>query len=137
MARLEDLDRRLTRAAERLEQSIETLVEEVGSEVGRVLVPATPVDTGRARANWRPSLNAPASRPVTLTDPTGAATIARIGNVSRSWRLGDTLYIVNRVAYIRRLNAGSSPQAPAGFVEDAVSTALRDGLRNFERRGIE
>lgn len=54
----------------------------------------TPVDTGRARDSWNLELN------------------------------GDTSRIINDVPYIDRLNAGSSKQAPAHFVE---STALKYG----------
>ncbi len=103
----------------------------VGGEVGRVLVPATPVKTGFARANWRATLNIPSSRPLTFLDPSGQATIARIVAVSRSWTLGDTLFIVNRAPYIEKLNAGSSPQAPAGFVRVAVDEGVRRALATF------
>lgn len=133
---LRQLERSLNDVAERLERNLSRLVAAVGEEIGKGLVPATPVLTGRARANWRPTLNAPATQPVTLLDPTGAATVARIAVVAQSWRIGDVLYIVNRVSYIGRLNAGSSPQAPANFVQDEVAAGTRRGLNEFASGGL-
>lgn len=122
---------RLNRVAGRLERGIEQVVGNVTSEIGREVVPDTPVDTGLARANWRPSLNVPATRPVTFTDPTGAATVARITAVGRSFRLGGTVYIVNRVPYIGELNAGKSPQAGPNFVQRAVRRGANQGVASF------
>lgn len=118
------LDARLDRVADRLTVAIERYAGDLFAEIGRDLVPSTPVDTGLARGNWRPSLNVPVSRPTSLVDPTGAGAVARIESVGRQFHLGDTLYLVNRVPYIGRLNAGSSPQAPAGFVQAAVQRGL-------------
>lgn len=125
MATLRTLDRRLRRVTERLVVAVEDLTSDIAEEIGRALVPATPVDTGAARANWRPSLNAPAVVPVTRTDPVGSATISRIAVVARQFQIGDTIYIVNNLPYIENLNEGSSPQAAAGFVQRSVSEGTR------------
>lgn len=135
MARnLNSLARRMREVAERLETGLASYVGDVGVQIGERLVPATPVDTGLARANWRPSLRAPTTVPVTFLDRTGAATVARIRTVAQQYRLGDTLFIVNRVPYINRLNAGSSPQANAGFVQEAVGEGLRVARARFAAR---
>lgn len=125
VAGLDALDARLRRVTDRLGRAVEAYVADIGEKIGEELVPATPVDTGLARGNWRPSLNAPAAIPVSFLDLTGDATVARIASVARQYVLGDTLYIVNRVPYITLLNAGSSPQAPANFVQAAVKKGLR------------
>ncbi len=132
MATLRQLSGRLRRVELRLNRGIEQLIGTVGDEVGKALVPATPVDTGFARGNWRPTLNVPASRPVTFLDPTGAATIARIKAVSQSFRLGDILFIVNNAPYIGLLNAGRSPQASAGFVAASVEKGVNVALLSFQ-----
>lgn len=115
--------------AARLTEGVTRLLSEISEQIGREVVPATPVDTGAARANWRPALNAQPIVPVTRTDPTGAATVARIATVARQMRAGDTFYLSNNLPYITALNAGSSPQAPANFVQDAVATAVRTVTR--------
>lgn len=115
----------------RLTESIETLISETGEEIGEEVVPATPVDTGFARGNWRPSLDVPAALPVTRTDPTGASTVSQIAVVSRQYRIGNTIYITNNAPYIESLNQGSSPQAPAGFVRAAVQRATQRVFARF------
>lgn len=124
----------MNRASRRLIRSVETLVGDIGTEIGVVLVPATPVDTGFARGNWLPSLNAPAASPITFLDPTGAATIARIGAVASQYRVGDVMFIVNSIDYIGALNAGSSVQAEANFVRHAVVRGTRIAIQSFGAR---
>jgi hypothetical protein len=136
MATLRQLEGRLDRVVKRLNVGIRKVIEDVGTAIGEELVPATPVDTGFARANWRPSLNAPASVPISQLDPSGAATIAKITTVSKRWKPGDTLFITNNAPYIGALNAGSSPQAGPGFVEDAAERGTERALEAFERRGV-
>ena len=97
----------------------------MGEEIGEEVVPATPVDTGFARANWLPGLNAPPVVTVTRNDKTGRGAISRIAVVSRQFKAGDTLYITNNAPYIGALDAGSSPQAKKGFVKAAVARAKR------------
>ena len=52
-----------------------------------------------------------------------AATPVATGRAREGWRLTET-GIRNDVPYVARLNAGSSRQAPAGFVEAAIDRAL-------------
>lgn len=114
----------LKRLAEGLEERTGRLVEEVAERVHGTLVLGTPVKTGNARSNWLVGVGTPRSGTVpirseveTITD--GAATIR--GRVK-----GDIeVNITNDVDYILLLNAGSSRQAPAGFVEKAVVVGVR------------
>lgn len=133
---LSRLSRRLDKVADRLADGITRYVVILGEEIAEELVPNTPVDTGYARGNWRPSINAPSPVPVSFLDPTGAATIARIKATARQFRPGDTLFIVNRAPYIGRLNAGSSPQAPAGFVQESIATGRRRAASRANRGGL-
>lgn len=103
---------------------VETVREDVfglALEVHGNLVEATPVDTGHARINWTPTVGAPARAEVEGADPSSAVDpVAALGPASP----GDTMFITNNAPYIRELNGGSSPQAPAGFVEKAVQDAV-------------
>jgi hypothetical protein len=104
---------------------VETVREDVlglALEVHGNLVEATPVDTGHARVNWTPTVAAPARAEIEGADPSSAVDpVAAFGPASP----GDAMFITNNVPYIRRLNEGSSPQAPAGFVEKAVEEAVK------------
>lgn len=78
----------------------------------------TPVDTGRARSNWLPSIGTP--RRDTIEDRGGSPEIDFNG-----YKLGETIFISNNLPYIGALNNGSSKQSPAGFVDDAIMRVNR------------
>lgn len=96
-------------------QAVEKTVRAVALVVDAELVATTPVDTGRAKSNWLPTLNTPDTRKV---EPGEKPDIAP---VLSSYKIDDTVLITNNLPYIRRLNDGWSQQFPAGFVERAVA----------------
>jgi hypothetical protein len=132
MATLRQLSRRLDKVVRKLDVGLTTVVTTVATSIAAELVPDTPVLTGFARGNWRPALNSPPTVPITFLDPTGQATIAKIGAVASRFRIGDVLYIANLIPYIEQLDAGSSPQAPPGFVKDAVLRGFARGIKSFQ-----
>lgn len=97
----------------------------------------TPVDTGRARANWQTHIgSAPsglvAGFPQGTGGSTGAAAAAQATSAATAAMGGYTpahsgteVYISNNLPYIGRLNDGHSRQAPAGFIEAAVAAGER------------
>ena len=94
----------------------------------------TPVDTGWARANWIPNIGSPRSgtagqRPDEGGRADTGAQDAGVAEVLTSYtaRRG-AVHITNNVPYIVFLNAGTSRQAPAGFVERAIQKAVRQDL---------
>lgn len=85
------------------------------------LIEKTPVDTGWARSNWLPSVGVP--RKETVGEPGSLnQAAAQFGQAEvAGWQItSGPIYITNNVPYISRLNAGSSTQAPSGFVEGVV-----------------
>lgn len=93
----------------------------------------TPVDTGWARANWIPSVGAPATVQGENRDPTPGEVAARMQlaeqgmNEVLAWKPADgIIFITNNVPYIRRLNDGHSPQSPRGFVQNAIEKGVRE-----------
>ena len=99
--------------------NLEKTVRAVALVVDAELAVATPVDTGRARANWNPSLNVPDT---TVREPNQKRSLVP---VAAAFKLTDTILISNNLPYIRRLNEGSSKQAPAGFVDLAIAKGKR------------
>lgn len=82
----------------------------------------TPVDTGRARANWNAAIDNPDESVTDSTlPPQPAPTVF-------SADLGDTLYLTNNLPYISALEYGYSKQAPQGMVRVTVSE-LQQALR--------
>jgi hypothetical protein len=100
--------------------------------VDQVVTFATPVDTGRARANWRAS----AERPLyTTTESTDADASLNASKAAIAGDRSGVIYITNNLDYIGALNDGSSAQAPAGFVEQAVQAGLTEASRIRLLRG--
>jgi hypothetical protein len=77
----------------------------------------TPVDTGRARNSWLATESRAEFKNSTLTSTGISATMLK----PPSERVIETYYITNGVTYIDKLNAGSSKQAPARFIENTIS----------------
>lgn len=98
---------------------LEKKVRAVALTLDAELVATTPVDTGRARSNWLPSLNVPDTRRVEPGQKPD------IGPTLGAYKVTDTILISNNLPYINRLNEGSSKQAPAGFVQAAIQRAKR------------
>ncbi len=105
------------------------------------VIPATPVRTGRARSNWNASLERAdlSTRPTDGTS--GDKALQRGAGIIRQAKDGQSIFISNNLPYIQVLNAGSSKQAPAGFIERAYdeakgllgrirASALRKALKN-------
>jgi hypothetical protein len=108
-----------------LEKVIAGVVSDIGRAVTINVAEATPVDTTHAKSNWIPSVGTPhvgeagsKESPSSVEQSVGLAQL-------QSYRLeqGD-VFSTNNVDYIDQLNKGSSPQAPPGFVDDAIEEAL-------------
>lgn len=79
--------------------------------LGRV-VKRTPVDTGRARANWHVALRSPDTR---ITDAVDKNRKPKKNEIPVRI-LPDAIYITNNLEYILPLEHGSSKKAPGGMV---------------------
>lgn len=109
----------------------------VALKIVETLAYRTPVDTSTALSNWQVSLNAPKTAFINAYHPgylgytliaSAQATIQAAQAALAQKKPGQTIYIANNAPYIRDLNAGTSKQAPAGFVEASVLIA-RKSLR--------
>lgn len=100
------------------------LIRKSGETLYRAVFERTPIDTGRARANWNCSVNTPdpSFRESADLDP-GKASGAFAGA-----KAGDFLYITNAAPYILELENGHSDQAPDGMVRNA----FRECAAQFE-----
>lgn len=107
----------------------------------KYLIATTPVDTTKALSNWTVGLSAP--NKVELDprgdsrDVSGAAVYAEVDRIIRTKKAGQSAYLTNNAPYITRLNAGSSQQAPAGFIENA-GVIMREELKKpsgWSKRG--
>ena len=126
MANLGQFSKNIKRRARAIEVNADIGVARVMIAVAQTVILATPVDTGRARANWIASLGSPVRLPTDDEDPSGQETIAVATTVAVARKAGSgvPIFLSNNVDYIEKLNQGSSSQAPAGFVEAAVAQGV-------------
>lgn len=113
---------RIRKVARDIEPAVDDTLRKVALVANQTLIMATPVDTGRARANWQVSINATVDSET--GDTNAQAAIERNKGVIADYQGGEII-IQNNVPYIEALNNGSSSQAPAGFVEKALQAAAR------------
>lgn len=112
----------LARFAEIAELRVDDIVRKVAIDMLGRIVLRTPVDTGRARANWVVSIGA---RTTLISrdaaDPTGRTTIEKGTRLLLGYQSSITVaWISNGLPYILPLEYGSSKQAPAGMVRLTV-----------------
>lgn len=138
---LRDFSRRIRLRAAEVDTGVNRVVRETALLIDRDLVLGTPVDTGRARANWQVNVGSPETESIPAyvggaKGSTGAANaqaaIAQGEAAIGARQPGQSIFISNNLPYIARLNDGYSAQAPAGFVQTTIQRAV-DFIRNRAR----
>jgi len=107
-------------------RKFDQLGRKVALELFRRVILKTPVDTGRARANWQVTIGAIASGTVEIDDKRGTATIGKATAASRGFKAGDTIYLTNNLPYIMRLEEGGYPDGP--MIVDGFSRKAPNGM---------
>lgn len=124
------LSSRFRARAKYVTKNSDELTRRVVKAVVTELVWSTPVLTGRARSNWRTLFYRGDNvkywpKPWKPSSPIeGAYEALQEADETVSFYTGRrSIFVTNNVPYIQLLNAGSSSQAPAGFIEMAVQAA--------------
>lgn len=118
-------------------------VRKLALEFLTMVVTASPVDSGRYRANHQVMLQGLTGEEILAFDKDGSATISRGAEVIARFRLGQTIYICNNVEYafaleFRRRKDGKlwSSQAPAGVYRVSWQRLLNWIERNGTGGGL-
>lgn len=129
MASPEDFKKNMAALAAKAVENADKTVRKVALAVDQTVVMATPVDTGRARCNWIAALDTAASSTVDVEDKSGNHALSQARSVIAGYKGKPSgrseIHITNNLAYIGRLNDGSSRQAPANFVHQAVMAGAK------------
>lgn len=145
MATAIQFSRNMRRRGRQVVNSASRTVRSASKEALRAVVLASPVDTGEFRSNWRVGLGRPATAVIPPYSPypknskangqgssetaNASAAIAvgnaRINSVRGVSGVGLTtaIFISNNTRQASFLNAGSSSQAPGGFIQAATASA--------------
>jgi hypothetical protein len=106
----------------------------VALELFKRVIYKTPVDSGRARANWQVTIGAQASGTVEIDDKSGGATMSKATAASAGFKAGDTIYLTNNLPYIRKLEEGGYPDGPktvGGFSRQAPAGMVALTVQEF------
>lgn len=115
----------LKRFSDKAKGRMDLVVRKITLDIHARVTLKTPVDTGRARANWIATIARPATG---VREPaasgyggsTGAAnaqaSIQQAVASLASSKAGQSLFVVNNLPYIIDLENGSSKQAPVGML---------------------
>lgn len=108
----------LSRFAKKADVDMRAVVQKISMEAFKRIILRTPVDTGRARANWGCTIGTPrTSMQVESTDKSGGATIAAMTGTAQGFSGQGSIFMVNNLPYIHALEDGSSTQMPEGMVK--------------------
>lgn len=128
---LGELNGEMRNTGQRVADNADRLVRRCALATDTALVLATPVDSGRARANWQVELGQAAEGIIgdpnnkkEQFDKSGQSAIAQGTETISQYKSGSSINITNNLPYIERLNDGWSAQAPVGFVEKAVQVGI-------------
>jgi hypothetical protein len=108
----------LRRFGDLTEEKATMIFRKIALDLDTRIVLSTPVDTGRARGNWFPSINTPSNAVnPTASDRSGSGAInAAAGLIGRA-EIGTVIWFTNNLPYILPLENGWSGQAPTGMVD--------------------
>ncbi len=91
------------------------------------IIDQSPVDTGRFKNNWIPSVNNPVTSKKDTVDKSGSRAKALVRTSLEKLKPGDTWYLRNNQPYGVRLEyEGWSRQAPNGFLRLNVARTARE-----------
>lgn len=104
-------------------------IRKVALDLFAAFLRGTPVDKGRAREGWIPSIGIPAHGEPGGTSAAGAVGIIQKFEAGKS----SSVWLANNVPYIGALEDGHSDQAPNGIVGPVIGEAsqiLQSALRS-------
>jgi hypothetical protein len=127
------------KARRRFEKRLPVLQRAVSIKLFSAIVMDTPVLTGRLRANWNTSLDAPDKSTGEGGDPSGVGTIAEIVATCEAGNADNVMIFTNNLPYAYRIEyeGWSSVKAPQGMVNRNVlrfKRILKDQLQYTKSR---
>ena len=102
----------LTRFCQKADMDMKLVIRKITLEAFKRIILRTPVDTGMARGNWQVSAGAPVTVQISDGDKSGTATLSKSEAGVLSWQCQGSLFMVNNLPYIGKLEYGGYPNPP-------------------------
>lgn len=106
----------LSRFCKKADVEVHTVIRKIAFEAFKRVVLRTPVDTGRARANWGVTIGRMSQFTTEGTDKGGGKTLQAAMEGVNAWSTDGSIFLTNNLPYISALEFGHSGQAPQGMV---------------------
>lgn len=110
----------IQRFVDKAKGNVDLVIRKIALDMFKRVIMKSPVDTGRFKGNWQVAIGSMPAGTLEIDDKTGAATISKVTAATLGLSAGQTIYLVNNLAYARRLEYGHSKQAPSGMVRITV-----------------
>jgi len=108
---------------EKKQRSLRQVAFQVFYELSSDIIMRTPVDTGYARGSWAAGINKTSLNWSGAPDRGGRSTLGKVSSSTKSFQLGDTLYLGSNLEYMSVLEYGQY-----GTGAYATSKTTRDGF---------
>lgn len=118
------LDELVEKAHKEFNVDKEAILRKLALDLYAEIIKRTPVDTGRARANWNLSVKAPNYQ--TSQRTTIPSTVSITAHDVKGLPV---VFIANGLPYVRELEYGKSDQAPNGFIRLSLEAIKAKGLK--------
>lgn len=109
----------LTRFCKKYDADMLTVIRKISFEAFKRVVLRTPVDTGRARANWALTPARPTTYQIEAEDKSGSATLRQIQDGTMVWECQGSLFLSNSLVYAAILEFGGYPNPPKNGTKSA------------------
>ena len=125
----------LGKFAKKTQLKTNAVIRRLFFDASRRVVMRTRVLSGRARANWIPSIGAMATGTTNALDPQGSATLAAVRGTSKGFVPGTIAYLTNNLPYIRPMEYGEhnfqriGPTGMVGITMVEMKTIVDDALK--------
>lgn len=111
----------IARFVEKAKGRIDLVVRKISLDLFKRVIMKSPVKEGRFKGNWQCAIGSVPDGVLAVDDKAGTATISKMTAAVAGLHAGQIIYLVNNLAYARRLEYGHSQQAPAGVVRITVA----------------
>ncbi len=100
--------------------NIDLVIRKIALDLFRRVIMKSPVLSGRFKGNWQVAIGSIPAGVLAIDDKSGTATISKMTAAVLGLKAGQVIYLVNNLAYARKLEYGHSKQAPAGVVRTTL-----------------
>lgn len=132
----------LSRFCKKYDADIKLVIRKISFEAFKRIILRTPVDTGRARANWGVTVGSPNKYVIESEDKSGSATLAMAADGTMSWSCEGSIFMTNNLPYIGVLEYGrddgtpGSKQAPQGMIRVTMEEMQNWIKSNIKKESI-